>query len=795
MSRTDINFTDYKASGVYFVERDNSIIESVDAVSGRLAIGFSKKGPFNAPVYIDNSSDLGDVFGGPDQKLERKGVFFNRSLQTLISVAPVYALNLLPFDEDVKDPSTTINNVGSVVLGAKPSDKAQTETKLKYQNLHDTSRFWRPSDERLQENLQESLISFANVGTSDFTLIVRKAEGLTGYNSTVRDWYGTPDAIPYKFMQPSDSMLDYFIQVICLEGDWTDSKLATDVFWKEYFELQDGEARLKKSKVTKFLGLDQVNVIGNYTGCILPDFYDKSNILRSIKDIVNSATKRTGLLMSVNVDIMENTADYTTPYTIIDFVGHSVVAEDVPVCEFMSYDFAYDVSSMKHTIEDTSVCAINGTEIVFYSDSSILPSLTVGTMVGTEAGLTKITKKRKYPEDSSIVCVLTVADEDKIKGLSDGDDLYIVPSISDTYTNLRPLLVKGLDIDMKISELFNIEGDNGIFMDNEGNSYVGEDAPIARIYNVLNDKGIRRGLLNRQLIDYRYIIDTMAHGLGTELGSKKFLSRLAKDHERTTAFLNAPSVTEFSKCQYSAFYDADDPYRTFDAKYVQSGGNDELIKSIDFTLPSEENGAKYCGVFSPFLKYKDGQKDIYFPPAAEVANRFMSKYSGGDPYATIANTDGILSGGKIVGLEYEYDDIDRGYLEPFGINPIIQLDKNVCVYGDRTAFQNYLTDYNYLHVRELLNTIEIECNAVLQKYVFKKNNPATRSEVYKKINPILSSMQESGALYKYELQIDEDNNTNEVIDNSFAIIDIGVWITKNMEKVVARITLNKLSQD
>ena len=35
MSKVDINFSDYKASGVYFVEIDNSIIESVDSASGR----------------------------------------------------------------------------------------------------------------------------------------------------------------------------------------------------------------------------------------------------------------------------------------------------------------------------------------------------------------------------------------------------------------------------------------------------------------------------------------------------------------------------------------------------------------------------------------------------------------------------------------------------------------------------------------------------------------------------------------------------------------------------------------
>ena len=50
-----------------------------------------------------------------------------------------------------------------------------------------------------------------------------------------------------------------------------------------------------------------------------------------------------------------------------------------------------------------------------------------------------------------------------------------------------------------------------------------------------------------------------------------------------------------------------------------------------------------------------------------------------------------------------------------------------------------------------------------------------------------------GALYDYELQMDENNNTDDLVDRSFAIIDIGVWITKNMEKIVTKISVNKLS--
>jgi phage tail sheath protein FI len=116
------------------------------------------------------------------------------------------------------------------------------------------------------------------------------------------------------------------------------------------------------------------------------------------------------------------------------------------------------------------------------------------------------------------------------------------------------------------------------------------------------------------------------------------------------------------------------------------------------------------------------------------------------------------------------------------------------IYGDRTAFQTYNSDFNFLHVRELLNTIEVRCKAILDDYIFTYNNAATRAEIITRLDPILKSMKDSGALAKYEIQVDEINNTKEVIDQKVCIVDIGVWVTPNMEKIITRLTVNRGSE-
>jgi hypothetical protein len=141
------------------------------------------------------------------------------------------------------------------------------------------------------------------------------------------------------------------------------------------------------------------------------------------------------------------------------------------------------------------------------------------------------------------------------------------------------------------------------------------------------------------------------------------------------------------------------------------------------------------------------------------------------------------------------DQTDRDYLEPFGFNSIIERPSTgeVMIYANATSYQTIKSDYNYLHVRELLNTIEIQVEDILKNYVFAYNNSVTRLNIVNTITPILQGIQDAGALYKYEIVMDDSNNTAPLVDDAFAIIDIGVWITKGMQKIVNRVTINSLS--
>lgn len=812
-----LDLSSFKSSGVYTLEVDNSIQQIVEVDSLRLVPGFSEKPPFNRPIFLNNIEDKRKIYGSSiDTKLERKGCFYERSLDILLQEGPCIAINLLNTSKD--------DVVGWTAISMSANDNNNDDLcgLTAYEEFFDRSRFWTLSTtnlnqiaaskfvsptptEMIRDMYKSSILNISNTGTSDITVFVIKDSDVAGYNITAEKWYENQE-LPYAWMNKGDYMSDYFIKVLAIKGDWTGiDKLATDVTWSKYFD-RNG---LKISEVNKFLNATGVTTIGSWTGCILPNFYNKAGDLVSIDSLVNSYSTQTGLMISINEAALESLVniDGTQKYDgnegdanfKVDMVGHFIKHGDSSV-KLLSYNEinGEDIVSKVQVISEPNN---NMFKVFPPKRDQYLQNVTVGTLVETkENGLTRIIKKSydKNTGEYTFTCLdgnirfetESIIDPDLIKPGTDapvanGTVIYIHKPLQSAFTHISPVKLQGLSLSNSHRPGFDTSGN------------VSLEGGVEKIYSMLNTEGILRGLKNKEMISFRYIVDTMNGGLGSGLAGKNILANLAKSVGKCTALINLPSVAEMSLSTDPLFCSAesqDSISKQFDTKYIPTGGNQDAHCSNPLTLPSKEEGADYVGIFSPFLKYRTGNRTILIPPAAHVANAFNTKYTGGDPYGTIANLNGVLSDTAIVGLEYLYDDQDRDNLEPFGVNPIIQQAGKIMIYGDRTAYQDVISDLNYLHVRELLNTIELECQEILKSYVFRANNSLTRAEIVRRLDPILEEKLTSGALYSYNIICDETNNTAEIIDRAFGIVDITVQVTKNMEKIVQRIIIENLSE-
>ena len=117
MAKVALDLSQFKSAGVYTVEVDQSERIQVTTQSLRLVPGFSSQGPFNAPVFIRSGRDLTKFYGPIDQKLERKGSFFQRSINTCLLASPVFALNLIKVNTDPTiDASVSRDHVDYIAL-------------------------------------------------------------------------------------------------------------------------------------------------------------------------------------------------------------------------------------------------------------------------------------------------------------------------------------------------------------------------------------------------------------------------------------------------------------------------------------------------------------------------------------------------------------------------------------------------------------------------------------------------------------------------------------------------------
>ncbi len=806
MAKLALDLSQFKSAGVYTIEVDQSERIIVTTQSLRLLPGFSKVGPFNAPVFIRSTRDRQRFYGDVDRKLERKGSFFHRSIDTALLQSPVFAINLLNVSGD-PDTSTNLDQADSISLSVDSSTVNPGIFSDLYINYFNRERFWKADSEYLlgvasnNEGVtgaeSTSLIQVANVGTQTLSFIFRKAVGLQGYSVFAKDWYGSDTNIPFGWIRPYDLMKDYFIQMIAIEGDWTNySDLSTDPFFSNYFSSEG----ILPEKLNEFLDISTVNLIGSWIGTFIPDFRDQTGSSQYIEDIVNASTQITGVLINVNKDVLDQLlwdedqsqweigdgSSVDPANYVVDLVGHNLI--DNSIGNLATTFLSYDIDVSQNVIHDTfNITQSDTTGKRFVIDASV-DYITVGSLikkdvsVGIIPGVTIVTSKIY---DGSTYVFETA--EPIYDYSTTATEVFVQKPIDDASIATHYLIQKldGLPLTTNHLPGYNTTGQPSI---EEG---------VIKVYEMLEDAGILRGLMNPDMINYRYVVDTMAYGLRSNCGGKVYLSRLAKKRGKTTALISAPSIKQFATSQdpyfSETFVPGVDPKPIFSTEYIPLGGNPDMPRSFRFTLPDEDNGARYTGIFGPFLRYTLGDTTIDVPPAADVSNSYIRKFLGGDPYAIVANQNGIISNPALAGVEYMIDKYDRDYLEPFGYNSIIERTATgqILIYANVTTFQSVNSDYNYLHVRELLNTIELQVDEVLQNFVFDYNNPVTRLNVVNSISPILESIKDAGALYNYEIIMDESNNTAEIVDEGFAIIDIGVWITKGMEKIINRITVNK----
>jgi hypothetical protein len=381
-NKVKIDYSQFRASGVYTLEFDASQNVILTSQTIRLVIGFSNKGPFNTPVYIPDATTMISIFGDIDASLENKGSFFHRSILTCLNAGPVFALNLLKLNDNLE--SSDPDKVTYRSFSVDTEEYNGVVTSELYSSYYNKERFWFADPNYFLATLsiadQGKLLNITNLGKSPMSIIVRKSTDssspLLGYNIFAIDWYGANN-VP-TFMHPYDYISDYFIDVIAVYGNWTDYQaLHLDPTWSIYFT-NNG---FVKSRIDQFLANPNVSIVTSVTGCIIPDFVDLNGVNQYVQTLINNNTASTGLFCAIDEQAFDDICNNPSK---IDLVGNHLIDElsgdrDLanPRINFLSYDQALEADYL-YTQNVVGITGATG----FVSPAGIT-GFTTGSKVGT----------------------------------------------------------------------------------------------------------------------------------------------------------------------------------------------------------------------------------------------------------------------------------------------------------------------------------------------------------------------------------------------------------------------------
>lgn len=339
-----------KSSGIYRFVWDKSQVPPMAAETLRLVVGYSEKGPFNTPVYIDNVADFITIYGNISKRLERKGVFFHRLAMQALAAGPILALNLKPFeDETVSYMSFDASQIATI--------NEEIVDQLRVLDLYDTNRFWALEPDLLPEKVENNkYITIAATDTIDSscTVFVRKMMP-TSFDVTIRQWYAGDNTLEMPaYLEPiQDTLLsDYFAEVYVFKGKFTEELIKGDGPLAPYFN--DG---VLKETVKDAFGDDvdalammaddvNSNLVGYYNGILLPYFKDANGNYISLDVAFNDGYSRHKMIMKLDESVFD---ECTTSEEILNVLEYKPLEGTTSTPIYMA---GYTYNTITKTMKD-----------------------------------------------------------------------------------------------------------------------------------------------------------------------------------------------------------------------------------------------------------------------------------------------------------------------------------------------------------------------------------------------------------------------------------------------------------
>ena len=193
----------------------------------------------------------------------------------------------------------------------------------------------------------------------------------------------------------------------------------------------------------------------------------------------------------------------------------------------------------------------------------------------------------------------------------------------------------------------------------------------------------------------------------------------------------------------------------------------------------------YAATYYPWVKVLDTaqNKPVLVPPSVIVPGAIAaSDRIAAEWFAPAGLNRGVL--GNVLEAKIRLNQAERDTLYNDKINPIATFPQTgVCIWGQKTL-QTRSTALDRINVRRLLIALKKFIASSSRYLVFEQNTNATRNRFLNIVNPYLEGVQQKQGLYSFRVQMDENNNTADVVDRNQLVGAVYLQPTKTAEFIV-----------
>jgi hypothetical protein len=205
------------------------------------------------------------------------------------------------------------------------------------------------------------------------------------------------------------------------------------------------------------------------------------------------------------------------------------------------------------------------------------------------------------------------------------------------------------------------------------------------------------------------------------------------------------------------------------------------------TAASQTSGldSSYAAVYYPWVQMIniDNGAPEYFTPSVVIPSVYQRNDNIAAPWFAPA---GLTRGGipGVIQAKNPLTKTERDILYQSRVNPIATFpNQGVTVFGQKTL-QRAASALDRVNVRRLLINLKKFVDAQSRFLVFEQNTSATRQRFLNLVNPYLQSIQDRQGVYAYRVQMDDSNNTPDVIDRNELVGAIYIQPTKTAEFIM-----------